>query len=178
MHGAWGRGPTAAGGCVCRDSHPHLQTPTATLPFATSLHHPRPLPTLHPPQVYKSTGLIGLLGTPSPSGAGAAVDAMSSRFEALAKGVPEPALAAAKAVALGGYRAATAAKSGAVQDLAQQLLARGKAGAGDYASAVSALSAADVAAAAAAMIKGPPTLVAAGPLSELPKYDAVARRFN
>ncbi|KAI8464776.1 MAG: mitochondrial processing peptidase alpha subunit [Monoraphidium minutum] len=132
------------------------------------------MPVVH---VYKSTGLIGLLGTPS-GGAAAAVDAMSSRFEALAKGAPEPALAAAKAVALGGYRAATATKSGAVQDLAQQLLARGTAGgAGEYAAAVAALTAADVAAAAGAMVKGPPTLVAAGPLSDLPKYDAVARRF-
>ena len=129
-------------------------------------------------QVYKSTGLIGLLGTPSPSGAAAAVDAMSARFESVAKGIPEPALATAKAVALGGYRAATATKSGTVQDIAQQLLMRSKASAGDYAAAVTALTAADVASAAAAMLKGPPTLVAAGPLSELPKYDSVARRFN
>jgi predicted Zn-dependent peptidase len=128
--------------------------------------------------VYKSTGLIGLLGTPSEAGAPAAVDAMSARFEALAKGVPEPALAAAKQVALGGYQAAVATKSGAVQELAQQLLTRGRAGAGDYAAAVSGVTGADVSAAVAAMLKGAPTLVAAGPLSELPKYDVVARRFS
>ena len=128
--------------------------------------------------MYKSTGLIGLLGTPSASGAPAAVDAMTQRFEALAKGVPEPALAAAKAVALGGYQAAVATKSGAVQEIAQQLLARGKASTGEYAAAVSSITAADVSGAVAAMVKGAPTLVAAGPLSELPKYDTVARRFS
>jgi predicted Zn-dependent peptidase len=129
-------------------------------------------------QSYKSTGIIGLLASPAASGAAAAVDALSSRFEALAKGVSEPALAAAKAVALGGYRAATASKSGAVQDLAQQLLARGSADAGAYAAAVGALTAKDVAGAAAALVKGAPTLVASGPLSELPKYDVIARRFS
>ncbi|GBG00196.1 mitochondrial-processing peptidase subunit alpha-like [Raphidocelis subcapitata] len=132
------------------------------------------IPIVH---VYKSTGLIGLLGTPSEKGAPAAVDSMSARFEALAKGVAEPALAAAKGVALGGYQAATATKSGAVQELAQQLLTRGKASTGDYAAAVAGITAADVSAAVGAMLKGAPTLVAAGPLSELPKYDAVAKRF-
>ena len=132
------------------------------------------LPVVH---VYKGTGLVGLLGTPAGKGAAAAVDAMAGAFEALAKGVSEPALAAAKAVALGGYTAATGTKSGAVQELAQQLLARGSAAAGEYAAAVSSLTAADVTKAVAAMVKGAPTLVASGPLSDLPKYDAVARRF-
>lgn len=81
-------------------------------------------------------------------------------------------------VALGGYQAATSTKSGAVQELAQQLLTRGAASTGEYAAAVAGLTAADVTAAVGAMLKGPPTLVATGPLSELPKYDAVARRFS
>lgn len=132
------------------------------------------LPLVH---VYKGTGLVGLLGTPTERGAAAAVDAMSASFEALAKGASEPAVAAAKAIALGGYQAATGTKSGAVQEVAQQLLARGGAAAGEYAAAVASLTAADVAKAAAEMVKGPATLVAAGPLADLPKYDAVARRF-
>jgi processing peptidase subunit alpha len=128
-------------------------------------------------QVYKSTGLIGLLGTPLKQGAAAAVDAMSARFESLAKAVPDASLAAAKQVALGGYQAATATKAGAVQELAQQLAMRGVATTGQFAAAVAAVTGADVAAAVGAMLKGAPTLVASGPLSELPKYDTVARRF-
>lgn len=132
------------------------------------------MPVVH---VYKSTGLIGLLATPS-NGAGAAVDALSARFEALAKGVPEAALTTAKQVSLGGYQSAVSTKSGAVQEVAQQLLARGSIAAGEYAAAVSAITAADVSGAVAAMIKGAPTLVATGPLSDLPKYDTVAKRFS
>jgi len=103
---------------------------------------------------------------------------MSARFEALAKGVADPALAAAKQVALGGYQAATATKSGAVQELAQQLLVRGTATEGQFAAAVNGITAAGVSAAVAAMLKGAPTMVASGPLSELPKYDTVAKRFS
>lgn len=133
------------------------------------------MPVVH---VYKSTGLIGLLGTPFDKGAAGAIDAMSARFEALAKGVADPALAAAKQVALGGYQAATATKSGAVQELAQQLLVRGTATEGQFAAAVNGITAAGVSAAVAAMLKGAPTMVASGPLSELPKYDTVAKRFS
>lgn len=80
-------------------------------------------------------------------------------------------------IALGGYQSAVATKSGATQDLAQQLLSRGAADTAAYATAVSSLTAADVSGAVAAMVKGAPTLIATGPLSALPKYDSVAKRF-
>jgi processing peptidase subunit alpha len=129
--------------------------------------------------LYNSTGLIGLVAGCSPGGATAALDALSAQFDALAsKPIAEPALAAAKQLALGGYAAAVSAKTGAVQDAGMQLLARGKFSAGDYAAAVASVSASDVARMAQqALSSGAPTVVATGALRDLPRYDVTARKF-
>jgi predicted Zn-dependent peptidase len=129
--------------------------------------------------LYNGTGLIGLVAGCAPGGATAALDALSSQFDALAsKPIAEPALAAAKQLALGGYAAAVSAKTGAVQDAGMQLLARGKFSAGDYAAAVASVTAADVSRMAQqALSSGAPTVVATGALRDLPRYDVTARKF-
>lgn len=127
--------------------------------------------------LYNKTGLVGLMATTA-GGAGKALDALSSKLEALAKGPSDAALAAAKSLALGGYQSAIAAKTGVVQDMGLQLLARGKFSSSEYAAAVSALTPADVASAMGAMLKGAPTVVAAGSLTDIPKYDVAAKRFS
>jgi processing peptidase subunit alpha len=58
-----------------------------------------------------------------------------------------------------------------------QLLARGKFSAAEYAGAVQGLTGADVAGAVAAMLKTPPTVIAAGGITDVPKWDTVAKRF-
>lgn len=131
-------------------------------------------------QMYRSTGLIGLLGTTT-SGSGAAAaaaDGLTKKLTGLASGASEGALAAAKQLALGGYQAAISAKGGVVQDMGLQLLCRGKFSAQEYAAAVSGLSAADVSKYVAEVLKSPPTLVAVGGMASLPKYDTVARRLQ
>jgi mitochondrial-processing peptidase subunit alpha len=128
--------------------------------------------------LYRGTGLVGLVAGCAPGGATAALDALSAQFDALAsKPVSDGALASAKQLALGGYAAAVSAKPGAVQDAGMQLLARGKYSAGDYASAVAAVTAADVAAMARAALGSAPTVVATGALRDLPRYDVTARKF-
>lgn len=129
--------------------------------------------------LYRSTGLIGMVAGCSPGGATAALDALSSQFDALAtKPIAEGALAAARQLALGGYASAVSAKPGAVQDAGMQLLARGKYGAADYAAAVASVTAADVARMAqAALSSSAPTVVATGALRDLPRYDVTARKF-
>jgi hypothetical protein len=69
---------------------------------------------------------IGVIAAAESSGAGKAVDQLSAKFEALAKGVSEPALAVAKAVAVSAYRSKLGSNAGAVEDFGKQLLARGK----------------------------------------------------
>ena len=129
--------------------------------------------------LYRSTGLIGLVAGCAPGGASAALDALSTRFDALAsKPIPEGSLAAAKQLALGGYASAVSAKPGAVQDAGMQLLARGKYAEGEYSAAVASVTAADVAGMARAAISGGrPTVVATGALRDLPRYDVTARKF-
>jgi processing peptidase subunit alpha len=128
--------------------------------------------------LYRATGLIGLVAGCAPGGAAAALDALSAEFDSLAsKPIAPAALAAAKQLALGGYASAVQAKPGAVQDAGMQLLARGAYSADDYARAVSAVSAADVAAMARAALGSAPTVVATGALRDLPRYDVTARKF-
>lgn len=130
-------------------------------------------------QMYKSTGLIGLMGTTtsSSSSAAAAADALTQKLQALTS-ANEASLAAAKQLALGGYQSAISAKAGVVQDMGLQLLSRGKFSAQEYASAVAGLTAADVSKYAIELVKSPLTLVAVGGISSLPKYDTVAGRLK
>lgn len=141
--------------------------------------HPRPSLCLVLPQMYKSTGLIGLMGTTtsSSSSAAAAADALTKKLQALTS-ASDASLAAAKQLALGGYQSAISAKAGVVQDMGLQLLSRGKFSAQEYASAVAGLTAADVSKYASELIKTPLTLVAVGGISSLPKYDTVAGRLK
>jgi hypothetical protein len=127
--------------------------------------------------MYRSTGLIGLMGTTTPGAAVAAAGALTSRLEAVAKSVSDTALSAAKQSVVGSYSLANEAAASVVQDMGLQLLARGKFSAGEYVGAVGGLTAADVSKFVGEMLKGQPTLVAAGALNDLPKYDAVAKKF-
>jgi len=130
-------------------------------------------------QMYKSTGLVGVMGTTttSSSSAAAAADALTQKLQALTS-APEASLAAAKELALGGYQSAISAKGGVVQDMGLQMLSRGKFSAQEYASAVSGLTGADVSKYVNELVKSPMTLVAVGGLSNLPKYDTVAGRLK
>lgn len=126
--------------------------------------------------MYRASGLVGLIASCEPSAAGRAVDALSARFEALAKGVSEPGLAVAKAVATSAYRSKLGSNAGAVEDFGKQLLARGKVD--NFGDVIAGLSAADVNAFVKQMLKSAPTLVSYGSLSYLPRYDAVAKRLS
>ncbi len=130
--------------------------------------------------MYKSTGLIGLLGTTdgSSGSTAAAADALAAKLKGLMAAAGDSQLAAAKQVALGGYQSAISAKSGVVQDMGLQLLSRGKFSAQDYAAAVTGLTASDVSKYVGEVLKTPVTLVAVGGMSALPKYDAVAGRLS
>lgn len=130
-------------------------------------------------QMYKSTGLVGVMGTTtsSSSSAAAAADALTKKLQGLGS-ANEASLAAAKQLALGGYQSAISAKAGVVQDMGLQLLSRGKFSAQEYASAVAGLTAADVSKYVGDLVKSPLTLVAVGGLSNLPKYDTVAGRLK
>lgn len=128
-------------------------------------------------QMYKTTGLIGLVGTAS-SNATAAADALTAKLKSLASSVGDAQLAAAKQHALSGYQSAISAKSGVVQDMGLSLLARGKFSAKEYAAAVSGLSGSDVSKYVGEVLKSPLTLVAVGSLASLPKYDTVAGRLT
>lgn len=127
-------------------------------------------------QMYKNTGLIGLLGTTAGSTA-AAADALTAKLKGLASATGDAQLAAAKQHALTGYQSAISARSGVVQDMGLQLLARGKFSAQEYAAAVSGLTSADVSKYVGEVLKTPLTLVAVGGLSSLPKYDTVAGKL-
>lgn len=130
-------------------------------------------------QMYKSTGLIGVMGTTTTgsSSAVAATDALTKKLQGLTA-VSAASLAAAKEVALGGYQSAVSAKAGVVQDMGLQLLSRGKFSGQEYAAAVSSLTAADVTKYVSDLLKTPLTLVAIGDLASLPKYDTVAGRLQ
>jgi predicted Zn-dependent peptidase len=130
--------------------------------------------------MYKTTGLVGVMGTTTSgsSSAAAAADALTAKLKGLAAATNDASLAAAKQLALGGYQSAISAKAGVVQDMGLQLLSRGKFSAQEYASAVSGLTGADVSKYVGELLKTPLTLVAVGGLSSLPKYDAVAGRLQ
>jgi hypothetical protein len=128
-------------------------------------------------QVYKSTGLIGVMGTTGSGSSAAAADALTSKLKSLASSTNEAQLAAAKQVALGGYQSAISARSGVVQDMGLQLLARGKFSAQEYAAAVAGLSAGDVSKYVGEVLKSPLTMVAVGGIASLPKYDTVAGKL-
>eukprot|EP00882_Tetradesmus_deserticola_P001792 GHRQ01001924.1.p1 GENE.GHRQ01001924.1~~GHRQ01001924.1.p1 ORF type:complete len:368 (+),score=180.54 GHRQ01001924.1:230-1333(+) len=128
-------------------------------------------------QMYTSTGLIGLMGTTSSGSSAAAADALTAKLKALASSTSDAQLAAAKQTALGGYQSAISARSGVVQDMGLQLLARGKFSAQEYAAAVAGLSAGDVSKYVGEVLKSPLTMVAVGGIASLPKYDMVAGKL-
>lgn len=127
--------------------------------------------------MYKTTGLVGLVGTTSTGHTTQAVDALRSKIEKLSKGINDQQLSAAKHIALGGYQSAVAAKQGVVQDMGLQLLARGKFSARDYAAAVSGLTTADVNQYLQDAVKSPMTVVAAGSMYDIPKFDIAAQKL-
>ncbi|KAG2500806.1 hypothetical protein HYH03_001568 [Edaphochlamys debaryana] len=147
-----------------------------TLPFARKEHEV--FTSLSPfAHLYKGSGLVGVVASGAPRKAGALVDALTAKVQAVAKGVSEPQLALAKALALGQLKATTGTTAGLVSSIGWSTLATGKYNGNEVASAVSALTAAEVTSYVSAMVKANPTFVAYGDLSSLPRTDAFAKRF-
>ncbi len=116
------------------------------------------------------------MASTGPASASKALDILTAKIESLTK-ASEQAVAAAKGSVLSGYQAALDSKVGAVHDIGLQLLAKGSVSS-DYAAAVASVTAADVSKAVASLLKTAPTVVAAGALSDIPKYDAFAKKFS
>lgn len=141
-----------------------------TLPYSRKEHEL--FVTLTPfAHLYKGTGIVGLSASAAPGKGAALLDAVSKKVEALAKGVTEPQLAHAKALALGELKASTATTSGLVSTVGSHVLLTGKYDAADAAAKLSAVTAAEVSAYVATMLKSPPTVAAYGSLGSLPRID-------
>lgn len=129
-------------------------------------------------QLYKGTGVVGVIGASAPGKAGALVDALSAKVLAAAKAPSDAALAHAKQMAVGQIRAATATTAGLVSTVGSQLLSAGKYNAEEVVAAVQGLSGAEVASYVSAMLKSAPTFVSYGNLASLPRADSIAKRFS
>lgn len=129
-------------------------------------------------RLYKTTGLLGVLAASEPTNSSQALDVLSQKFEAIAKGVTEQQLAQAKAIVAGTYKEATSSTSGVVEDIGLQLLSRSKYDPTSYLQAVSSLGVKDVTSHLTATLKTPPTIVTYGGLVDLPRVDHVIKRFK
>lgn len=127
-------------------------------------------------QLYKSSGLVGVTASAVPSKAGALVDAVCKKFEVLAKGVSESAVANAKAKVLGEIAARKASTSTLVGCLSTGVLYTGAPTCAEVTAAVESATAADVSSYVSSMVKSAPTFAAYGALNSLPRVD-ISKRF-
>lgn len=84
----------------------------------------------------------------------------------------------AKSIALANHEAALQTTGGVAQAIGSQLLARGSFDRQEFASKVSALTAADVTSFMQKTLKTPSTFVSYGSLSALPRHDAFSKRLS
>eukprot|EP00798_Chlamydomonas_sp_ICE-L_P002690 gene2690-14902_t len=105
--------------------------------------------------LHKSTGLVGIMGSTTPSTAGALVDILCQKLEDLSKGPADGALKAAKAATLNSHMASLSTSSGAIALMGPALLASGKFNSAEFVSAVLALSSADIATFISKSLKSP-----------------------
>lgn len=128
--------------------------------------------------LYKDTGVVGLAASSSSQQAGQLVDAVSKKLEVIAKGVSDAALANAKQVVLGLYAQKLATTPGLLSLVGPHMLVNGSFNADDFRGKVSALTAKEVSEFVAHGLKSAPTFVSYGSLATVPRYEAIARRFN
>mmetsp|Transcript_5267 Transcript_5267/g.12979 ORF Transcript_5267/g.12979 Transcript_5267/m.12979 type:complete len:489 (-) Transcript_5267:293-1759(-) len=128
--------------------------------------------------MYKDTGIVGITATSAPAQAGALVDAVVKKVEAVAKGVPDAQLKVAKQLAVGAYKAQLASSAGLAGAMGPALLLTGKFDPADHVAKIESLTAADVTSFVSKALKSSPTYVTYGSMtSRVPRYEAVARKF-
>jgi processing peptidase subunit alpha len=147
-----------------------------TIPYSVDPDGPKPLSSFS--YSYKDTGLVGVTGTSSPSGASALVDSVYKKVASLSSGVTDVQLKMAKQVAIGVNKASLGSVPTALPLIASQLIATGKYDAADFVANVEAITASQISAFIRDLSKSAPTLVTYGALASLPRYDNVAKRLG
>jgi len=129
---------------------------------------------------YNDTGLVGISATADASYAPQMVDIMTSELKAVtAKGaVSEAELSRAKNATIAAVMMNLESKSIVAEDIGRQILTYGERKSPEsFIADVAKVTAADIAACAADLLKSPLSMSALGNISEVPIYTDVAKRF-
>lgn len=128
--------------------------------------------------LYKNTGLVGITASSAPAQAGALVDAVVKKVEAVASGVPEAQLQLAKQLAVGAYKAQLSSSVGLAGALAPAVLLTGSFNPADHVAKIESLTSADITSFVSQALKSSPTYVTYGNMSSrVPRYEAIAKKF-
>jgi len=130
--------------------------------------------------LYNDSGLVGIHATCESGRAGDMADTLCKELQACAApgGISAAELARAKTATISSVLMNLESRAVVAEDIGRQVLTYGARKApAEFVAEVEKLTAADMAAAVAKLLKTPPTFVASGDLAALPRADAIAKRF-
>lgn len=155
----------------------HLLSSSGAIPYYSKLESGAAKSLGSFAHLYKSTGLVGLMGCSAPQKASALVDELTRKVVALASGVTEGQLAAAKQQAIMENKGLMASASTAAPIVASRVLAKGSADPASFNAACTSLTAAQVTSYIKDLAKSTPTLVTLGALAHLPRVGDISKRL-
>lgn len=128
--------------------------------------------------IYNNSGLVGVFASAESSQAGAMVDILCKEMQAVTKDVPEAELERAKAAAVSSVLMNLESRAVVAEDIGRQVLTYGhRKPVGEFVQEIRSLKASDLSAAAAKLLKSPPSMAVLGDIAHVPRYDQVAKRF-
>lgn len=106
------------------------------------------------------------------------VDILCKEMQAVTKDVPEAELERAKAAAVSSVLMNLESRAVVAEDIGRQVLTYGhRKPVGEFVQEIRSLKASDLSAAAAKLLKSPPSMAVLGDIAHVPRYDQVAKRF-
>ena len=126
--------------------------------------------------LYNDTGLVGIFASADTAHAGDLVPLLVREFQAVAAECPAEEVERAKRAAVASVVMNLESRAVTAEDIGRQVLTYGhRLPVADFLAAMQALTPADVAKAAAALLKTPPTLAVLGDVAAVQRYDEVVK---
>lgn len=129
--------------------------------------------------IYDTTGIVGVFTTTDGAHAEDAVNIVCKELQAVATGVTEAELSRAKKATVSAVLSNLESRAIVAEDIGRQILTYGnRKPVADFLKVVEKLSVKDMSALMGRLFKTPLTMASLGDVSRVPRYDAVAKRFN
>ncbi|KAK9811331.1 hypothetical protein WJX72_002016 [[Myrmecia] bisecta] len=128
--------------------------------------------------LYNDTGIVGIFATAQSSHADEMVGVITKELQAITKAVPEEELTRAKNAAVASVLYNLESRAVVAEDIGRQILTYGhRKPVAEFITALESVTAADLAKLCTKMLKSKLTMACLGDVANVPRYDAVAKRF-